>query len=46
MGTSINGPITPTKAWAEWMPNTEIATAMDSSKLFPVAVKDMDAFLS
>ena len=43
-GTSTRGPITPTKACWELIPNTAIATAMANSKLFPVAVKAIDAF--
>ena len=44
-GTSTKGPITPAKASPLLMPNTPIATAIANSKLFPVAVKAMDAFL-
>ena len=45
-GTSINGPTTAAKASPELMPKTAIETAMASSKLLPVAVKDIDADLS
>ena len=38
-GTSINRPITPTKACVELIPKTDIATAIASSKLFDAAVK-------
>ena len=41
-GTSTSGPITPTKAWIEFMPNIAIATAIASSKLFDAAVKLSD----
>jgi len=39
-GTSTKGPITVAKASPEWIPNTEIATAMASSKLLLAAVKE------
>ena len=45
-GTSINGPITAAKASPELMPNTEIATAIANSKLFPVAVNAIEVDLS
>ena len=38
-GTSTSGPITAAKASPELMPNTAMATAMASSKLFEAAVK-------
>ena len=45
-GTSIRGPMTAAKASPELIPNTAIDTAIASSKLFPVAVKAIDADLS
>ena len=42
----MSGPITPAKASLEWIPKTAMATAIASSKLFPVAVKETEAFLS
>lgn len=42
-GTSTNGPITPANACPLFNPNTAMATAIANSKLFPVAVKAIEA---
>ena len=44
-GTSMSGPMTPTKASPEFSPKTATATAIASSKLLPAAVKESVADL-